>query len=484
MKCLYLSLAALFAVFALFARSEIEVEDGVLVLGDDNFEDALAAHKNLLVEFYAPWCGHCKALAPEWAKAAKTLSDAPVKLAKVDATEEKGLATEFAIRGFPTIKFFKNGKASEYTGGRTESEIVKWVNKKTGPPAATVNTEDELLALQEKNDVVVVGAFSSLDADVAKEFEKFADEYEMDVAYAITSDKAVKAKLAADKDMVVVLKNFDNKRDEMAVKKGFVVKDVADFVLGASIPLVQTFSAESSKKIFGSGIQKHVLFFTDPEADYHKATVAAYTEAAPDYKGQLMFINVPSTESRVMEYFGINSDNLPFMVVADLGSESGIKKFPFSGEHQAKAIKAHIDAFIKGELSPSLKSEEVDPADTTGDVVVLRGTSFKDIVLDNEKDVLVEFYAPWCGHCKKLAPVYDEVGAMFKSNSNIVIAKMDATANEIDVPGVNVKGFPTIYFFKGNAKDKPVKYEEGREVEDFVAFLEKNAHNTFTKDEL
>lgn len=172
------------------------------------------------------------------------------------------------------------------------------MNKKTGPPAATVKTEDELLALQEKNDVVVVGAFGSLDSDVAKEFEKFADEYEMDVAYAITSDKAVKAKLAADKDMVVVLKNFDNKRDEMAVKKGFVVKDVADFVLGASIPLVQTFSAESSKKIFGSGIQKHVLFFTDPEADYHKAAVAAYTEAAPDYKGQLMFINVPSTESR------------------------------------------------------------------------------------------------------------------------------------------------------------------------------------------
>ncbi len=54
---------------------------------------------------------------------------------------------------------------------------------------------------------------------------------------------------------------------------------------------------------------------------------------------------------------------------------------------------------------------------------------------------------------------------------------MDATANEVDVPGMSVKGFPTLYFFKGSDKANPVKYEEGRELSDFVAYLEKNAHN-------
>ncbi len=96
----------------------------------------------------------------------------------------------------------------------------------------------------------------------------------------------------------------------------------------------------------------------------------------------------------------------------------------------AASLSAFVAKYSAGELKPHLKSEE-EPADNTGPVTVLVGTSFERIVMDTAKDVLVEFYAPWCGHCKQLAPVFDKLGEKFANVDSVVIAKMDATANEV-----------------------------------------------------
>jgi len=91
--------------------AEENFDNGVLVLTDDTFDEAIAKYDYLLVEFYAPWCGHCKKLAPEYEAAAAVLSaqDPPRTIAKVDATENKGIADRMGIKGFPTLFFFNQG---------------------------------------------------------------------------------------------------------------------------------------------------------------------------------------------------------------------------------------------------------------------------------------------------------------------------------------------------------------------------------------
>jgi protein disulfide-isomerase A1 len=453
-----------------------------VTLTDDNFDSvALAPATGALVEFYAPWCGHCKQLAPEYAKAAQQLADEPVKLAMVDATEQKAVAERFGIKGFPSLKFFNTGKPSEYSGGRTAPDIVSFMKKKSGPAAATLTTTDELTNTQESNDAFVVGYFADVESAAAKAFVSAASQDE-DNVYTITSSAEIKAELGLTADTVVVLKAFDEGRNDVAAPTD--ADAITSFVGANVIPLINTYTRDKAKKIFGSPVKIHALFVTDGEAAHHETTVEQFKTVAGDHKGEVLFVNIPSTEKSILDYFGLEESHLPAFVLADMSAQ-GMKKFPFTGDINSGAVSEFINSFKAGTLKPTLKSEEPEASDTTGPVTILKGTSFKELVLDNTKDVLVEFYAPWCGHCKKLTPIYDELGEKYADNENIVIAKMDSTANEIDVDGVNVSGFPTLFFFKGDDKANPVPYKGGRDFESFVSYLEENTHNPATSaDEL
>jgi len=126
-----------------------------------------------------------------------------------------------------------------------------------------------------------------------------------------------------------------------------------------------------------------------------------------------------------------------------------------------------------GDATPKVKSQPV-PKKSSGPVTVVVGKTFHKLVLDSSKDVLIELYAPWCGHCKKLEPIYRDLAKRFKDVKQLVIAKMDATANDSPEP-YTASGFPTIYFAPVGKKHSPVSYSGDRSLKDLEKFIRDHA---------
>ena len=89
-------------------------------------------------------------------------------------------------------------------------------------------------------------------------------------------------------------------------------------------------------------------------------------------------------------------------------------------------LEEFVTAALAGNLTPYVKTEP-KPKKNKGPVKVVVGSTFDEIVNDASNDVLVEFYAPWCGHCKTLEPIYKKTAKKLKSVAGIVLAKIDAT---------------------------------------------------------
>merc|ERR1712180_380565 len=457
MKCL----GVLLALASVALGAEVTKDEGVAVLNVENFDEVIEGNEFVLVEFYAPWCGHCKALAPEYAKAAGILAEKESKivLAKVDATEEGAVAEKFEVRGYPTLKFFRNGKATEYGGGRTADTIVSWLEKKTGPPALAVASVEEATAFVAGKDVAVVGAFADQTTDAAKAFLAAAANID-DIPFAITSSAEVAAEHKIEGEAVLLLKTFDDGR--AVLSEGITEEAVASFIAGESLPLVVDFNQETAQKIFSGDIKSHLLAFLSAKADSHADDVAMLQGIAKENKGKMLFVTINTDEDdhkRILEFFGITESELPTFRAIQLGEDMAKYK-PEDDKIEAENIKAFV-------------------------AKVLVGKNFHEVAMNTEKNVLVEFYAPWCGHCKQLAPIWDKLGEKYADHANIVIAKMYSTANELEE--IKVQGFPTTKLIK--AGDNSIVDFDGERTEaGFTKFLDAqcggDADAAAAKDEL
>ncbi|KAL9244557.1 hypothetical protein vseg_018326 [Gypsophila vaccaria] len=450
-------------------------EKDVVVLKERNFTDVVENNKYVLVEFYAPWCGHCQSLAPEYAAAATQLKEdgVDVVLAKIDATEENEVAHQYDVQGFPTLYFFVDGDHKPYTGQRTKEAIVTWIKKKTGPSVFNVTSTEEAEKILTSNEKVVLAYLNSLTGPESEELTS-ASRVEDDVNFYQTVEPNV-AKLfeidaQAKRPALVLLKKEAEKINYFDGE--FAKSAISEFVFANKLPLVTTFTRESASLIFESQIKKQLLLFAT-SIDSEKV-LPTFTEAAKSFKGKIIFVYVQldneDTGKPVADYFGITGDAPK--VIAYAGNEDS-RKFVLDGELTLKKIKDFGEGFVEDSLKPFYKSDPV-PESNDGDVKIVVGNNFDEIVLDESKDVLLEIYAPWCGHCQSLEPTYNKLAHHLRGIDSLVIAKMDGTTNEH--PRAKSDGFPTILFFPaGNKSFDPITVDTDRTVVAFYKFLKQHA---------
>jgi protein disulfide-isomerase A1 len=335
-------------------------------------------------------------------------------------------------------------------------------------PAVSDVTKDTLEEFKTADKVVLVAYFAADDKASNETFTEVANGLRDNFLFGATNDAALAKAEGVSQPGLVLYKSFDDGKDVFTKK--FTADDIKEFAQVASTPLIGEVGPETYSGYMAAGIPLAYIFAeTQEERDEFAKELKPL---ALKHKGAINFATIDAKS------FGQHAGNLnlkpgqwPAFAIQRTAKN---EKFPYDQDKKIteKDIGTFVDDFLAGKVDPSVKSEPIP--ETQGPVNVVVAKNYQELVIDNDKDVLLEFYAPWCGHCKALAPKYEELGELYASeefSKLVTIAKVDATAN--DVPD-EIQGFPTIKLFPAGKKDSPVDYTGSRTIEDLVQFIKDN----------
>eukprot|EP00435_Cladocopium_sp_Y103_P071584 s72_g37.t2 len=569
-------------------------------LATGNFSEAVSRQGLSFVEFYAPWCGHCKKLVPEWERTAELCQEADILVAKVDAIAHKSLAQEHEVQSFPTLRLYKGGpKVSvKYEGPRTGDKMAEWAKGKLteqlvermeehevhGLKVSLYNfkqparlselqlpfkllllrqvdqTDLELLEVPSKDalDSWFPGfawsillckrcegrhlgwkftptgdgvPFYALIVEAAKEDElesrllvhlrldasadgilswaskkpvavvglldgilesSMLDEVLEDVSFALnpkgaggevavgivesTSTALLQGLGSGNQKLpcVALLHNFDFEEKvlffqaEQSWKQSF--ESMMSWIAKKRVPALIP-GSEQTEKFFlqeidpGNGL---VLYFGEDDKlrrDLHELAVASSKEK------RLKWVHLKSDTfgDSLAKSVGMSKADFPEVAIWEFGeTEEEDKVYRLSQQSSGATFsRSSVEDFVKFWRQGKLSAEK-DPVKT------VTSDTFDSVVINNQKDVLVEFYAPWCGHCKALAPEYKLVAQHYAKDEDVEIVKMDATKHKH--PSAEIKSYPTLKLYAKGKKDTPIdgEFKSTRTKDGILEFIEKH----------
>jgi len=363
---------------------------------------------------------------------------------------ESKLGGKFEVSGYPTLKYFVGGKPTEYDGPRDAKGIAAWIKSMSGPAVVEEAPKD--------TDPLTVTLYGP---ELVEEFQSVAKTFRKKAAWHYV--KADDAKM--------VIKHLGEEALETTET------DYEAFFTANKFPFYggldgDTFSSYIDR---GNGLVWTLLPMDKTNAKEVVEESRGYmTEVAKEIGSKYSVTHTNTNEfAKVLEsMFAITE--FPKVVVQKKAGDK--KNFIYEGEMAAEPILAYIKDIEAGKIEPNLKSEPVPEDQSAEPVKVAVGKNMMELVFTEDKDVMLEVYAPWCGHCKKLEPEYIKVGKKIMKEGLedlVAVAKMDGTANDSPADSITWSGFPTIYYVKAGS-DSPMKYDGPREAKGMWKWIKKN----------
>jgi len=475
-------------------------------LTDTTFDPFIAAHNSTLVMFYAPWCGHCKKMKPSYTETAGKMKEEEVegKLAAVDVTKNKNLGERFEIKGFPTLKYFKDGELTFEISEREGDKIMTFMKDPKEPPPPPPPekdwseeetdvvhlTEDDFSSfLKKKKHVLVMfyapwcGHCKRAKPHFTSAAAKLRDNSK--VAFAgVDCTKHNPVCQAHDVKGFPTLKYFNYGKTGVDYEFGREEKDFLAFMENPLDP--------KPPKHDGPTAQEQWAEYAGHQSIVHIDSVDGMEGVANAFPSLLVMFYAPwcghcqsmkpafarAAERVITEGLGGKLAAVDATVARDLASKYKINGYPTLKYFQDGAVAfdygsgrdedSLVDFMRDPRPPPPPPEPEPEWHTLTEDVDFLTDKTFDAFVADND-NVLVMFYAPWCGFCKKIKPAYFEAAAALKaSGERAKLAAVDATKERALSDKFDISGYPTLkHFLKGGSVIKD--FQGARTKEGIVA---------------
>jgi len=232
--------------------------------------------------------------------------------------------------------------------------------------------------------------------------------------------------------------------------------------------------------LMASSVKVNAISLTDAnfDAEVFDSGKSAFVKFQAPWCGHCK--NMKPDWDKLMKEFADNKDvivgDVDCTIHQDLCAKQGVKGYPdikFWHKKDIKQGNKKANDYSGGRDYNAWKKFVKDNLETPVGVVDLTASNFKKEVLESGKSAFVKFYAPWCGHCKRMKPAWGDLGEEFAGNKAVIVGDVDCTVERDLCSTYGVRGFPTLKWFnKGEPEQEP--YRGGRDLAALKKYVSEN----------